>query len=75
MIATNDEKLIMIKIWLICNDSYYHGIADDDDIVLVSVAVYINIYRVAQKRKPLLSNYQKIVLNRIKACQQDKISS
>jgi len=32
--------------------------------------VYCNIYRVAQKSKPL-SNYQKIVLNRIKVCQWD----
>jgi len=34
----------------------------------------IRIYRVAQKSKPL-PNDQKIVLNRIKACQWDEIYS
>jgi len=35
---------------------------------------YIESHRVAPKFKPL-SNYQKIVLNRLKACKRDYISS
>ena len=45
---------------------------EQDGTLLACVLQYIRTYRVAQKSKPL-PNDQKIVLNRIKACQQDYI--
>ena len=52
--------------------AYSGGLSGADELSQGKPGLWWNNYRVAQKSK-LLPNYQKIVLNRVKACHWDEI--